>query len=78
MSLRPADFNEGVWTRLQKHVEARIAELRAQNDGLSLTNDKTLVIRGRIDELKELLALRKRSTSSAAEPGANWPQQTGE
>ena len=45
-----------VWLRLSKHMESRMAELRAQNDA-HLPPERTADLRGRIAMLKELLSL---------------------
>lgn len=45
-----------LWLALQDHLNTRLAELRAQNDG-ELSPDKTAALRGRIAEVKALLAL---------------------
>ncbi len=44
-----------LWMRLEKHLRERLAELRARNDA---DNDpvQTARLRGRIAELKDLLA----------------------
>lgn len=51
-----SDFRSTVWAKLQAHIDARIELLRAENDRL-LPMDQTMVLRGRISELKNLLAL---------------------
>lgn len=52
-----ADRRSPLWRKIEKHIEARTAELRVTNDALSLPERDTAVIRGRIAELKNLLAL---------------------
>jgi hypothetical protein len=44
------------WTNLEKHLHARLASLRAQNDN-DLDETKTAKLRGRIAEVINLLAL---------------------
>lgn len=63
---------------MAKHLTERLAELRDINDSVTLTNDKTLVIRGRIAELKELLALPQRGASEEGRPDASWPVPSAE
>lgn len=76
--LRASDFQEGVWKRHTQALQARLAELREHNDRLSNTNEQTLAIRGRIDEVKRILALPKSSASPSAGPGESWPPRDGE
>ncbi|MGZ5648766.1 MAG: hypothetical protein ACXWG8_00400 [Usitatibacter sp.] len=59
------DFESRAWRDLTQYAEARIAELREQNDSPGLTEAQTGVIRGRIAELKALLR--------QAEPARNVP-----
>jgi len=73
--LQREDFRTDVWRRLKKQLDARLAELREQNDGLTLTSDKTATIRGQIVEVKNLLAAPQRAASEPAEPGASWLPQ---
>lgn len=48
--------NSSVWQKLRPYYEARLAMLRAQNDG-NLTAEQTLRLRGRIAEVKAILSL---------------------
>ena len=43
--------------RALNNYESRIAELRTCNDAISLDHDQTLLLRGRIAELKSILSL---------------------
>lgn len=54
--LLPRDFDEPPILRLKAHYEARLQELRVKNDA-RLDADKTARLRGRIFEVKSLLAL---------------------
>lgn len=54
--LKPEDIYSELWLRLSKHLEQRIASLRAQNDG-DLDERKTAELRGRIAEAKALQSL---------------------
>jgi hypothetical protein len=76
--LRREDFNTGPWQRYEKQLQARLAELRAENDGITKTPEQTLILRGRIDEIKRTLDLRKSSSAVGAEPGEGWPLTTAE
>ena len=57
---RPAEHERHtqLWRDLMRHVEARIAELRQRNDA-DQEDRATANLRGRIAELKALLALDK-------------------
>jgi hypothetical protein len=46
------------WQRLKGHAEQRLADLRMQNDG-ALSELETARLRGRIAELKSILALEQ-------------------
>jgi len=54
--LSTADRQSALWLKLAKHVENRILTLRKQNDA-DQPESKTALLRGRIAELKALLAL---------------------
>ena len=57
---RPAEHERHtqLWRDLMRHIEARIAELRQRNDA-DQDDRATASLRGRIAELKALLALDK-------------------
>lgn len=50
------DKRSPVWLRIKDHLEAHLAELRATND-TSTTEAETEKLRGRIAEVKDLIAL---------------------
>ena len=54
--LRRADFDTGTWARLRLLLTARLYRLREENDAPA-DQDRTAMRRGRIAEVKELLAL---------------------
>jgi hypothetical protein len=56
-ALTDNDRASGFWLRLKAHLEERLATNRLVNDNISLTEQDTAVLRGRIRELKALLAL---------------------
>lgn len=56
MRLDQQDLRSSLWLRLQEHLAGRLQELRCQNDG-QLSHDDTNKLRGRIAELKTILAL---------------------
>ena len=51
------DRQSATWRAVMERAETRLDELRMRNDAASLTHEQTLVLRGRIAEIKELLAL---------------------
>lgn len=55
-ALSDEDRQTQLWKRLSKHLEQRLALLRAQNDA-PLPAEATAAHRGRIAEIKALLAL---------------------
>lgn len=57
IDLTDAERNSALWRKIERQVEARVAELRIYNDAISLPERDTAVLRGRISELKNLLAL---------------------
>ncbi len=54
--LAPHERINPLWVALERHMQQSLAELRALND-TSLPPERTADIRGRIAQLKELLAL---------------------
>lgn len=55
--LNQADRDSGLWQRLKKHLEHRRDVLRKKNDSPLLDERATAEVRGRLAQLKELLAL---------------------
>jgi len=49
------ELQSSVWINLREHLEQRLAERRAYNDGETLTEKETAVVRGEIKEIKRLL-----------------------
>jgi hypothetical protein len=45
-----------VWMKLKKHLEAELQRLRAKNDS-NLDEQRTAILRGRIGQVKAILAL---------------------
>lgn len=54
--LAPHERTSPLWLNLERHMQQTLAELRALND-TSLPPERTEKIRGRIEQLKALLAL---------------------
>ena len=63
------DFRSPCWLHFTDELTARLHTLRAMNDQLANDTNQTAVIRGRIAEVKRILALGKPSTSEAEDPG---------
>ena len=55
-SLAPHERASPLWKSLERHMQEQLADLRARNDA-TLTPEKTEHLRGRIAQLKALLAL---------------------
>lgn len=53
--LSDLEKQSAAWTKVKRHIEQRIEDLRRKNDG-DLDPDDTARLRGRIAELKNLLA----------------------
>lgn len=56
-ALTDADKASPLWVRLKAHIEKRRADLRGQNDGITLDPVHTAALRGQITCLSGLLAL---------------------
>lgn len=58
------DARSPTWVKLKKHMESRRDRLREKNDDVNLTPFETQVLRGRIEELKNLLDLAPKPASA--------------
>ena len=56
-----------LWKKLKGHMEARLALLRSKNDDPNKDGNATAMLRGRIKELKNLMALDNPAPSMEAE-----------
>ena len=56
MNLNRVEAQSAIWLKIKQHLEGRIATLRSKNDG-DLDILETAKLRGRIAELKALIAL---------------------
>lgn len=56
MTLSNEERQSALWLKLRAHLEDRLEALRFQNDG-DRTPEETAKIRGRIAEVKNMLAL---------------------
>lgn len=58
MKLEPHEMQSALWQRLHAHMTERLDGLRRSNDG-DLPMEETQRLRGRIAQLKEILALAR-------------------
>ncbi len=58
-SLTPGEQQSALWQRLMGEFNTRLAKLRAENDDGNLDDRQTARKRGRIEEIKTLMALDK-------------------
>lgn len=58
MKLDTRDIQSALWVRLRAHLQERMDLCRRKNDG-DLDPDETARLRGRIAQLKEILALEE-------------------
>lgn len=65
-NLLPSDTRSGVWNRLEADLRDRLARLREEND--SGDAEETARRRGRIAEIKELLAFGVDARAQRSEP----------
>jgi hypothetical protein len=56
INFNDADRNSSTWNKIRRHYEARLETMRRKNDGV-LTPEETARLRGRIAEIKNLLAI---------------------
>lgn len=56
LTLTPIELRSGLWLKLVAHYEKELHSLRVKNDG-NLQPEETAKTRGRIAEIKKLLAL---------------------
>lgn len=57
-----ADVQSGAWIKLREHYEAKLVDLRHQNDALNLDEKLRSYLVGRIEEIKSLLRLDPKAT----------------
>lgn len=56
MKLEIHEAQGPLWTKLKKHLQSELESLRAKNDK-DLPEQKTARLRGRIEQVKDLLAM---------------------
>jgi hypothetical protein len=57
-TLTDQERSSALWLRLKSYQEKRLQSMRTRNDG-PLTNDDTLLLRGRIHEIKAFLSINE-------------------
>jgi hypothetical protein len=55
LALTDADRNTAAWLKIRAHLQQRLDALRRMNDN-ELSVEKTATLRGKIQEIKELIA----------------------
>jgi len=49
------ELQSSVWIKLREHLESQLAERRIYNDGETLSEKETAIVRGEIKNIKRLL-----------------------
>ncbi len=62
------DFKTDTWANVKAYVDERIAAMHVDLESFNLDAEKTAAVRGRISELKKLLALEG-APADVARPG---------
>ena len=57
MKLTEAQQTNPLWHALRAHYTERLAQLRVENDNPRLDAEATALLRGRIDEVKQFIAM---------------------
>lgn len=55
LEFHASDLQSGAWIKLREYYEAKLADLRKQNDALNMDEKTRSYLVGRIQEIKELL-----------------------
>lgn len=66
MKLNAVEKQSALWRKLEQHLTERLATMRQKNDG-NLDPLETAKVRGRITELKDLIALGEPSPVDIAD-----------
>lgn len=66
MTLTEHDKRSTLWLKLEAHLNERVEMYRKQNDG-NLSPEETIRVRGRIAQLKEILALNEPMQAGATD-----------
>lgn len=56
-ALTAAEKSHPLWVQLKAHLQDQLAGLRVRNDSASMTEQDTAALRGRIHQLKAVIAL---------------------
>lgn len=57
LMLLPHELESSVWRKIKAYLDAALAERREYNDGESLTEKETAIVRGQIKHIKRMLRL---------------------
>lgn len=57
--LLPHELESSAWLKIKAYLEERLAERREYNDGESLTEKETALVRGEIKHIKKMLRIGK-------------------
>lgn len=55
--LQGHELESSAWKKLKAHLEAELAERRTYNDGETLAERETAIVRGQIKAIKKLLKI---------------------
>ena len=67
--MHKGDFQTTAWHRFEEHLNAELQKLRAKNDG-DLSTEETAKLRGRIAQIKQILAMPTDIESQGNDLGA--------
>lgn len=74
MKLTKEESRSQTWVRIEELLTAELARLRGLNDDTQKDEIKTAVIRGRIKQLKEVLAMGKETPPQEAAPPVDFEE----
>jgi len=57
--LLPHELESSAWKKIKAHLEVELAERRAYNDGETLGERETAIVRGEIKRIKKMLRIVK-------------------
>ena len=63
--LTPMEKQGATWAKIEAELNRRLTTLRSNNDAMTLTEAETQHLRGRIAELKSIIALGKADSVTA-------------
>lgn len=74
--MKRSDFDSSVWLAIKAEVESRLEEHCKALERHDMTPETTQLTRGRISELRHLLALPERVAPATARRPAAWPRDS--